>query len=76
MAKWTFDSELIAAIDYIPELQILIVYFKKGGVFEYSNIPPAMNQEFRDAPSPGKFYHQHIRGNPDYMGRKIEDVAE
>ena len=76
MEKWTFDSTSISAIKYFPEIQILIIFFVSGTVYEYYPISPELYQEFRDAPSPGTFYHQRIKGNPDFTGRKIDDVSE
>lgn len=74
MAIWSFDSTNIKGIDYRPELKILLVYFNNGAVYEYQGVDAEMNRKFRDAPSPGKFYHSQIKGK--YEGRRLDDQSE
>lgn len=74
MALWTFDSTNIKGIEYRKELRILVVHFLKNGVWEYTDVPPEVNQSFRDSPSPGKFYAAEIKGK--FAGRKIDDPTE
>jgi hypothetical protein len=73
MALWTLDSSNLKGIEYLPELRILLVVFVKGAVWEYGDVPDAVYREFRDAPSPGKFYASRIKGQ--YPARKVEDNA-
>jgi hypothetical protein len=75
MAKWTFDSTNIRSIEYIKDLKILIVEFVRDGArWEYIDLPPEVNQAFRDSPSPGKFYAAEIKGK--FIGRRIDDPTE
>jgi hypothetical protein len=71
---FTFESTNIKGIDYRSDLKILIVYFVKGAVWEYSEVPPAVNQAFRDSSSPGKFYAAEFKGK--YEGRRIDDPTQ
>lgn len=74
MAKWTFISSNVDAIEYRKELSILIIFFANGSAWEYSSVPNIVYLEFRDAPSPGKYYAAHVKGK--YVGRKIDDPTE
>lgn len=71
---WEFDSTNIRGIEYRKELRILVVHFLKNGVWEYVDVPPEVNQAFRDSPSPGKFYAAQIKGK--FAGRKIDNSTE
>jgi len=55
-------SSLIRAIDYDPDTQKLTVEFKKGGKYAYSGVTEQFWDEFRTAPSQGKFFMMEIKG--------------
>lgn len=56
------ESSNIAAIGYAPEDLTLAVEFRNGAVRHLQGVPADLHQDFLDAPSKGKFFHQHIRG--------------
>lgn len=56
------ESEMIAAIGYDPEGEVLAVEFKKNGrIYNYHGVPEKLAQEFIAAPSKGGFFHTKIR---------------
>ena len=55
------DSAIIAAIGYNKESQDLYIRFNTGRIYKYSEVPPELYQQFEEAESQGKFFHQHIR---------------
>ena len=59
-------SSNIAGITYDDEEQTLVVRFNKGGVYEYSGIPPNVADGFSSAPSAGTYLHQFIKGQYSY----------
>lgn len=64
--KTTVASSLIAAIEYNPETGEMILHWNKGGQQAYHNVPQQVHDDFINAESVGKFYNQHIKGNPAY----------
>lgn len=74
MAIWTLDSTNLKGIEYRKELSILVIYFVRGPVWEYIDVPESVYLAFRDAPSPGKFYANEIKGR--FAGRKIDDQTK
>ena len=49
-------SSLIKAIGYDEKTQTLTVEFKKGGKYTYSKVTEQIFNNFRSAPSIGKFF--------------------
>lgn len=64
--KTIVASSLIAAIEYNPETQQMILYWNKGGQQAYENVPKEVYEEFVNAESVGKYYNQKIKGNAAY----------
>ena len=58
-----FKSDNILKTTYFPEIQRLYIAFNRGNTYSYGNISPEFYQEFEDAESHGKFFHQHIKNN-------------
>jgi hypothetical protein len=57
-----FNSTNIAEAFYQPSTQILEIYFHSGHVYRYAGIDRDTFDELISAPSAGKFYNNHIRG--------------
>ncbi|MEM7735375.1 MAG: KTSC domain-containing protein [Deinococcota bacterium] len=53
------DSSNIASVGY--EANTLEITFNSGGTYQYKNVPESVFRELLDAPSKGKFFHQHIK---------------
>ena len=47
----------------------LVIWFHKGGVYEYHNVPEFVFHDLLTASSAGSYVHQHIVGR--YPTRKI-----
>ena len=55
-------STQIEKIGYDAESQTLRVLFKKGGLYDYSNVPADVANTFIGSDSPGKYLQSNIRG--------------
>ena len=59
----TVNSSNVKWIDYISDLNILVVRFKNSQVYYlYYDVPENVFLKFKIADSPGRFVHQYIRG--------------
>lgn len=54
-------SESIASIGYDDDAETLEVEFVTGAVYRYSGVPQDVYEDFRQAPSKGGFFNQHIK---------------
>jgi len=55
------SSSVIAAIGYGEEAEVLEVEFVSGAVCRYHGVEPDVYEDFRSAPSKGKFFNRHIK---------------
>ena len=55
-------SSDIASLGYDAATQTLEIEFHATGVYRYFSVPPEVFETIRTAPSPGKFFLQHIKG--------------
>lgn len=72
--EWTYppryvQSSNIGMVAYSATRQIMKVWFRSGGVYEYDGIPVDMFSRFLAAKSKGSFLYWNIRGWYPY--RKI-----
>jgi hypothetical protein len=58
----TVESSLIKRVAHCTQCAVLRIKFIKGGVYEYSNVPPWEYDELVNATSVGSYYHQNIKG--------------
>lgn len=59
-------SAVIAHIHYKPESRALSIWFgPQRRRYTYFDVPPAVYQGLRDAPSQGRFFNQAIRDRYD-----------
>lgn len=56
------QSSNIHSVAYDPTTSTLEVKFHGGGHFRYHDVPPGVHEAFLKAPSAGKFFATHIRG--------------
>jgi hypothetical protein len=55
-------STTIRSIGYDPDREVLEIEFKnESRVYSYLNVPASLYNEFKAAPSQGKFFHARIR---------------
>ena len=58
----TPESSNIAGFDYDPERQVLTVEFKKGGRYDYYDVPERVSTQMKAASSKGQFLAQNVKG--------------
>ena len=60
-----FDSSLLAAMTYSDRATLDLV-FRNGAVYRYFAVSARIVEGLRTAPSPGAFFHRHIRNRFRY----------
>ena len=55
-------SSLIVRANYDPETETLSLQFTNGQVYTYDGVPISVYTGLLEADSPGRYYHQNIRG--------------
>ncbi|MDD2754423.1 MAG: KTSC domain-containing protein [Methanothrix sp.] len=58
----TPESSNIAGFDYVENTSILIVEFKNGARYNYYDVPAAVFNSLKTAPSKGKYLAQSVKG--------------
>ena len=61
MISHSFNSSSVSLIDYHPDTKVLIVTFKNGGIYEYSDVPQDVIDKFLVCESAGRFLQTHIK---------------
>jgi hypothetical protein len=59
-------SSTISAIGYDEASETLEVEFLNGSIYQYYNVPAALFEQFRTAPSKGQFLNTMIRNAYPY----------
>ena len=62
----TEKSSRITSIDYDPESRTMRVVFKRGGVYEYFEVPQEVFDGLIQAQSLGKAFEEHVKGKYRY----------
>jgi hypothetical protein len=57
------SSSAISSAGYDDETQTLDVSFTSGQTYTFQNVPSEIFDGLISAPSPGRYYHQQIKGN-------------
>lgn len=65
-----FDSDNILKITYFPARELLYIAFSRGHTYSYGNVTPELYEEFENAESQGKFFHQRLNNKTKYPCRK------
>lgn len=60
------NSSNIEQIAYDASQKELLVAFKTGLQYYYINVPEQLFEDFKKAPSPGRFLHEHIKKDYGY----------
>ncbi len=58
----TPESSNIARFRYVTESSILEIEFKKGGLYQYFDVPEAIFEQMQMASSTGQYFGQNIKG--------------
>lgn len=56
------SSSNLAAVDWNPETEEMVITFHQGRQYTYQGVPEDVYQGLLDAGSPGKYFNQNIRG--------------
>jgi hypothetical protein len=62
----TPESSNIAGFDYAEKTRILTVEFKNGNRYNYYDVPVAVVNQMKIAPSKGQFLSQNVKGSYRY----------
>lgn len=54
-------SSAINKIDYDDKTELLKVTFNSGGTYDYPKVPKILIDNWKNAPSKGKFFHKYIK---------------
>ncbi len=71
MKRIPVKSSNLKAVGY--ESEIMEVEFLNGSVYEYSEVSQEKYDDLMSAPSKGKYYNQHIKG--EFPSKKLESVS-
>lgn len=66
MSKVYFISTFIKYLEYNAQESQLTIGFTDGEEFTYKDVPIQVYQQFLEAPSAGKFFHEYIKDNYEY----------
>lgn len=58
----SFQSEALASATYDDETERLEITFTSGRDYTFEGVPSRVFEELRDAASPGRYFHQNIKG--------------
>ncbi len=62
----TVESDVIHAIGYDPEIQLLEIIFNDGRIYQYRGVPPEVFAGLKQAESKGRYFHENIRDEFQY----------
>ena len=62
------DSSVIDNVTYNHSTRELSIIFVSGNTYTYDNVEPEVFDEFRSAPSAGRYYNRNIKGQ--YTGKE------
>jgi len=66
MNRTPVSSSNLVSVGYDPSTRTLEIEFKKGRVYQYSNVPQDVYEGLMSAPSHGKYHHRHIKNRYSY----------
>jgi len=61
MTRSPVKSSNLKSVGYDPASRTLEVEFHSGAVHQYHDVAPEHEAKLRTHPSPGAYFHQHIR---------------
>ena len=65
------NSSNIESVVYDGGISTLVVEFKNGSRYQYSDVPDSVFEKLATADSMGGYFHQHIRGK--YDTKRLDD---
>lgn len=61
MQRVQVSSSHLASVGYDPTSQTLEIAFHSGSVYQFFVVPELLFSRLMSAPSPGTFFHEHIK---------------
>ncbi len=62
----TVESDVIHAIGYDPEIQLLEIIFNDGRIYQYRAVPAQVFEGLEHAESKGRYFQENIRDEFQY----------
>ena len=62
MNRITLNSTNISSAGYDDQSQTLEIEFRRGGIYQYFDVPRSIYDQLMNASSPGDYLHEQIRG--------------
>lgn len=63
-------SKMIEAVFYDYSNRTMTIFFRKGGTYEYLDVPTRVYEDMIRAPSVGRYYHASVRGH--FTSRRLD----
>lgn len=63
MERQLVTSDNLAEVGYDPESETLEIQFRRGGVYQYYNVPAFIHERLMAADSLGRFFNAEIKGH-------------
>ncbi len=62
----TVESDVIHAIGYDADIQLLEIIFNDGRIYQYRGVPAAVFEGLKQAESKGRYFQENIRDEFQY----------
>jgi hypothetical protein len=72
MILHTVESDVIHAVGYDPEIDLLEIIYNDGRIYQYRDVPPEVYQGLMSAESKGRYFHENIRDEFSYWQMDAE----
>lgn len=66
MTLETVESDVIHAIGYADDVNVLEIIFNNGSIYQYRNVPREVFDQFMRAESKGSYFQNNIRDEFEY----------
>ena len=66
MNRISLNSTNVSSAGYDDQSQTLEIEFRRGGIYQYFDVPRLTYDQFMSASSPGDYLHDQIRGTFRY----------
>jgi len=63
------NSSNLSKAEYDPSMEVLILHFRKGGIYEYIEVGRKVYDGLTEAKSAGRYFHTDIKGKFEFLKR-------
>ena len=67
MDRQSVASSNLRSIGYDTDTQTLEIEFHSGSIYQYDDVPENIHSSLMQAPSKGKYFSRHIKGQYHYQ---------